>query len=184
MKEKIVVIGGGGHAKVLISILKKLNQYNIVGFTDINRKESILGINCIGPDSILQELFSKGVKNAAIGIGQLKSEELRVHIYSSLTKIGFVLPVIISPKAVINEEVEIKEGTVVMDGAIINSSTRIGKCCIINTNSSIDHDRTIDSFTHIAPGVTLSGNVTVGKEVLIGTGAKIIQCVTLGDIKL
>ena len=74
IKNKIVVIGGGGHAKVVISILKKLGNYKVVGYTDIDNKGEILGVDYLGNDEILEKLFlNKNIKNAAIGIGQIKN---------------------------------------------------------------------------------------------------------------
>jgi UDP-perosamine 4-acetyltransferase len=175
MKDKIVVIGGGGHAKVIISILKKLNHYDIVGYTDPENKGEILGILYLGNDDRLNSLFSDGVINAVIGLGQIKSAALRRKVVDMCKSIGFNLPGIISPDAIINEDVRIGNGTVVMDGVTINSGSTIGECSILNTNASIDHDCVIGDFTHIAPGVTLSGEVVIRDEVLVGTGANIIQ---------
>lgn len=95
--------------------------------------------------------------------------------------IGFVLPGIISPNTIINEDVSIGNGTMVMYGVTINSGSSIGEYSIVNTNASIDHDCSIGDFTHIAPGVTLSGEVKVGNDVLIGTGANVIHQINIPD---
>ncbi len=173
--DKIVVIGGGGHAKVVISILKKINTYEIVGYTDVKNIGEILGVKYIGNDSILKNLYKNGIKNAVLGLGFIKSNKARKNVLEEINNIDFHYPAIISNNAVINEDVTIGMGTVIMDGVIINSGTKIGKFCIINTRSSIDHDCIIKNHTHIAPGVTLSGGVEIGNNVLIGTGANIIQ---------
>lgn len=184
MKEKIVVIGGGGHAKVVISILKKLNAYEIVGFTELEKKTSILGVEYLGTDEILQDLFYDGIKNAVIGLGQIKTSEIRRKIVKIAEEIGFKFPSILSPDSIVNEEVKIGAGTIVMDGVIINSGTEIGNFSIINTNCSIDHDCNIGDFTHIAPGVTLSGEVKIGNNVLVGTGANVIQQIFITDLSI
>jgi len=181
MKEKIVVIGGGGHAKVIISILKKLNNYEIVGYTDIESKGEILGISYLGNDDRLNSIYSDGVINAVIGLGQIKSAALRRKLADRCKSIGFYFPAIVSTNTIINEEVSIGSGTVVMDGVIINSGSSIGEFSIVNTNASIDHDCSIGDFTHIAPGVTLSGDVNIGNDVLIGTGSNIIQQIIISD---
>lgn len=181
MKDKILVIGGGGHAKVIISILKKLNSFEIVGYTDPENKGEILGIPYLGNDEILNSLYNQGFKNAVIGLGQIKSAALRRKVVGMCKSIGFNLPAIISPNAIINEDVNIANGTVVMDSVIINSGSTIGECSIVNTNASIDHDCIIGDFTHIAPGVTLSGEVKIGNDVLIGTGSNIIQQINITD---
>lgn len=178
---KIIIIGGGGHAKVIISILKKIIDYEIVGYTDIGNKGEILGIKYLGNDKILEELFlNNNIKNAAIGIGQIKNVKSREKTIEKLIKIGFEFPVIISPDSVINEDVKIGQGTVVMDGVIINSGSFIGDFSIINTKVSIDHDCKIGDYVHIAPGVTISGGVKIGSDTLIGAGATIIQYKEIG----
>lgn len=181
MKDKIVVIGGGGNAKVIISILKKINEYEIIGYTDVENKGKILGVVYLGNDDSLNSLYNNGIKNGVIGLGQIKSSAMRRRIVDMCKKIGFNFPTIISPNSLINEEVIIGNGTVVMDGVIINSGSKIGKYSIINTNASIDHDCSIGDFTHIAPGVTLSGEVTIGDNILVGTGASVIHQIKIPD---
>lgn len=179
--ERIIVVGGGGHAKVVISLLKKMNKFIIIGYTDKFNKGGLLGIEYLGNDEELARYFKEGVTNIAIGIGQIKSSVLRREIVNYAKKIGFNFPSIISTTAIINEDVEIGYGTVIMDGVIINSGTRLGDFSIINTNSSIDHDCILGNYVHIAPGVTLSGEVKIGDNVLIGTGANSIQSISIND---
>ncbi|GJQ61514.1 MAG: acyltransferase [Melioribacteraceae bacterium] len=179
MKEKIVVIGGGGHAKVITSMIKRAGIFEPVGFTDPEEKPQLLGIPYLGTDDKLPELFACGVRHAVIGLGQIKSSRIRRKLVQMADDIGFELPEIIAPGAIINEEVSIGRGTVVMDGVVINSGTTIGEFSIFNTNASVDHDCEIGSFTHIAPGVTFSGSVIAGDDVLIGTGASVIQELTI-----
>ncbi|MCD4819047.1 MAG: NeuD/PglB/VioB family sugar acetyltransferase [Candidatus Cloacimonetes bacterium] len=172
MKD-IIVIGGGGHGKVLISILKKIENYNIVGYVDFENRGNILGVSYYGTDEKLLSLKDKPL--LALGIGQIKNIAIRKKIVDKFFNNAFSFETIISPNAIINEEVELGEGTVVMDGVVINSGTNIGKYSIVNTNSSVDHDCKIGDFVHIAPGCTLSGEVKLEQNVLVGTGAKIIQ---------
>jgi len=181
MKEKIVIVGGGGHAKVIISIMKKLNNYDIVGYTDPLNNGEILGVPYLGNDDRLNSIFRDSVNNAVIGLGQIKSAEHRRKLVDISKSIGFNFPAIVSSDSKINEDVIFADGIVIMDGVVINSGTSIGEFSIINTNSSIDHDCKIGSFTHIAPGVTLSGEVTIGDNVLIGTGASVIHQIKIPD---
>ncbi len=176
MKKTIVVIGGGGHAKVLISVLKKMKEYRIVGYTDIIDKGEILGIGYLGDDFVLGRLASKDrAEYAALGIGKTEKPDCRKRMLSGLEKLGFQLPAIISPEAVVNENVVIGEASVVFDGVVVNSGSRIGGAVILNSNSTIEHDCTIGAFTHIAPGVTLSGEVEIGENSFVGAGSTIIH---------
>jgi sugar O-acyltransferase (sialic acid O-acetyltransferase NeuD family) len=177
MKE-IIIIGGGGHAKVVISILKKIGKYKIIGYTDIKNQGPILGIEYIGTD---EEIINYNVSMAVIGIGVLENFKIRYEIINNYIKKRFLFPSIISPYAVVNEGVSIGEGTVLMDGAIVNSGTSIGNFSIINTRSSVDHDCRIGDFVHIAPGVTLSGGVQIGNSSLIGIGSTVVQYKTIAE---
>lgn len=181
-EASIIVVGGGGHAKVIVSILKKINRFRILGYTDKEDRGYLLGIPYLGNDSKLPSLKAQYKQCAAvIGIGYLGEGDVREKLIDDLRGLGFSFPAIISPTAVVNEEVVIGEGTVIMDGVVINSGSRIGRYVIINTRASIDHDCEIGDFTHIAPGVTLSGGVKVGVRSIVGVGATAVQSTTIGD---
>jgi sugar O-acyltransferase (sialic acid O-acetyltransferase NeuD family) len=176
---RIVVIGGGGHAKVVISVLKK-SGYDIFGYTDPEDKGDILGIQYLGNDDILSGLRGSHPECvAAIGLGKIDASGLRLTLLDKIASLGFEFPVMVSPCAVVNEEVLIGEGTVVFDGVVVNSGSEIGRACILNTNSTVEHDCRLGDNVHIAPGVTLSGGVTIGHNTMIGTGATIIHSVSI-----
>ena len=180
--DRILVIGGGGHAKVVISVLKK-SAYNIIGYTDRHDNGVILGVPYIGDDSILQMFIKKYGEHfkAIIGIGKMDVSSRRIILQNNLGALGFDFPAIVSPQAVVNEDVKLGSGTVVFDGVVINSGTEIGIACIINTNSTVEHDCHIGENVHIAPGATLSGGITIGNNCMIGTGVNIIQSINICD---
>jgi sugar O-acyltransferase (sialic acid O-acetyltransferase NeuD family) len=180
--EKIVLIGAGGHCKVIIDIIKSRNEFEIVGITDEKQKiNNVLDVPIIGSDEILYQIFNSGVQYAFISIGALNNINLRNLIYDKLEKIGFKIPVLIHKNATVSEYSEIKDGTCVMPGAIINAGSCIGKNCIINTGCVIDHDCNIGNNTHISPNVTIAGNVNIGNNTHIGIGSSIIQGLSLGS---
>jgi sugar O-acyltransferase (sialic acid O-acetyltransferase NeuD family) len=175
-KEDIVLIGGGGHAKVVLSILRKLDRYVIKGFTDPRRSESLLGLPYLGSDEQLQRLVAESPRmNAAFAVGQIGLGKARQQIYQRLSDVAFRRPAIISPNAVVNEEVAIGDAVVVMDGAVINPGATVGIGVIVNTHSTVEHDVTLGDWVHVAPGATISGGVTVGSRSMIGAGATIIE---------
>lgn len=180
--ERIVLIGGGGHAKVVINAIREAKNFEIYGIIDpaLKRGESVLDVEVKGADDILPQILRKGVRCAFISVGSIGNCEPRKRIYDNLKKLGLQLPVVIHPKAVVASDVELGGGTFVAAGAIINPGTRIGKNVIVNTASSIDHDCVIGDFVHIAPGATLSGGVKVGEETHIGTGASLVQYINIG----
>ncbi|MBU2265992.1 MAG: acetyltransferase, partial [Candidatus Omnitrophica bacterium] len=105
---------------------------------------------------------------------------IRGKIYKQLKEIGFNLPTIVHPAAVIAKECSLDEGVFIGTGAVVNPGTRVGKNAIINTLSSVDHDCQIAELVHIAPGVTLSGGVTIGKFSHIGVGTVVNQGINVG----
>lgn len=180
MKEKVVLIGAGGHAKVIIDILNQNGNYEIIGCLDKSYREKgkILGCDVIGDDSMIPKLYSRGIKKAFVALGDNK---LRHRISKNLISRGFSLVNAISEKSYIARSVRLGSGIAVMAGAVINPDTIIGDNVIINTNVSIDHDCNIGESCHIAPGANLSGNVSIGVGTFLGTGCKVRDKINIGE---
>ena len=174
-----VVIGGGGHAKVLISVLLK-SGYDVIGYTDRKDNGAVLGVPRLGTDDALASVLDRvpGCA-AAIGLGKIEVASPRLTILRRLEELGFALPSIVSRDAVCNLEVELGAGTMLFDGVVVNSGTRTGEACILNTNCTVEHDCVLGADVHIAPGATLSGGVRVGDGCMIGAGASVIQGVRI-----
>jgi sugar O-acyltransferase (sialic acid O-acetyltransferase NeuD family) len=180
--RNIIVIGGGGHAKVVVSLLKKTKRFCILGYTDLHDRGPLLGIPYLGNDDAVSGLLRKNQRPAAaLGIGSILATEVRKRLFEKYEAFGLTFPAIVSPDAVVNESVDIGAGTVVADGVIVNSGTRIGRGVILNTHCSVDHDCDIRDFAHLAPGVTVSGGVRVGAYCLVGTGVNIIHGISIAD---
>jgi sugar O-acyltransferase (sialic acid O-acetyltransferase NeuD family) len=173
--EKIIIIGGGGHAKVLISVIKKSLLFEVIGYVDIIDQGKILMAEYLGDDRSLKNLSSSGIVNAALGIGQVNVTPKRFEIINKLKEYGFIYPVIISKNAIVNEAVFIEEGTQIFDGVVINSGSKIGKFSIINTKSTVEHDCKIGNYCHIATGAVLSGGVEVDDYTMIGSNSVVVQ---------
>lgn len=179
--REIVVIGGGGHAKVLTSVLKKCD-YRILGYTDLRDRGSVLGVPYLGDDSALAGLVEIHDRCQAImGVGKIDASAERIGLQERISGLGFAFPVVISPRAAVNEEVELGPGTVVFDGVVVNSGTVTGECCILNTNCTVEHDCRLGHNVHVAPGAVLSGGVTIGAHTMVGAGALVIQNVTIAS---
>lgn len=181
MKQKIIVLGAGGHAKVVIDAINKSGNYKIAGLV-LNDKiiNEHYGIKVIGADSDLEHLFKHVCKNAIVAVGSIGNPSVRINLAMKLKKIGFRLPSIIHPSAIIAGGVEIKDGTFIAAGSIIGPDSRIGENVIVNSGSSIDHDCIVDDFAHIAPGVFVSGGVHIEERVHIGIGSCIRENVKVG----
>ncbi|HBL22508.1 MAG TPA: hexapeptide transferase [Deltaproteobacteria bacterium] len=180
--KKLVLVGGGGHAKVLAGELMRLGEYGLLGYTALHDAGPLLGLPFLGGDEILAGIIrSHPGCAAALGIGTVNTSEFRKAVFLSLRDQGFEFPAIISPHAVVGEETALGDATVVFAGAVVNPGVRFGRGVIVNTNASVDHDGQIGDFVHIAPGATLSGGVSVGDFSFIGTGASLIQGVRIGS---
>ena len=180
MKQKlnsIVIIGTGGHATSVLSVAISAG-YTIKCFVDKNKKYlSFLGFNIINE---ISELESFGVYNFAIAIGDNSSRE---RIYTQLKKSysNLNFPSLIHPAASICSFSSLGEGTVVMPKSVIGSKTKIGKFCLINTGSIIDHDCIMSDFCSLAPAAVTGGNVKIGMRSAISIGAVIKHGITIGN---
>ena len=168
------LFGSGGHSKVLIDIAQA-SQTEIAALFDDNSKLwgtdfhslPVLG----GKDKI--DLNSQIF--ISIGANHIR-RKIALHFQGQ----GHSFFSLLHPSAQISPSADIAEGTCVMPGAIINADVRIGAHCIINTAATVDHDCVIEDFVHIAPGVNLCGNISIGEGSIIGVGASIIPGIKIG----
>lgn len=172
MKEKILLIGGGGHCKSVIDVIEQEDRYEIAGIVD--KKElmgkDVLGYKIIGCDEDLSSLRDK-YDNAVITIGHVKSNEARVKLFKALKELGFQMPSIISPLAYVSKHSEVAEGSIVMHHALVNSNAKIGKNCIINSKALIEHDCVVEDNCHISTAAIINGGVVVKENSFIGSNA-------------
>ena len=167
--HRLIIIGAGGHAKSCIDVIECEKKYKILGLVDKNKIKKLGAYKILANDSSLDKIKILS-KNAFIGIGQIKSANLRKKMFLKLKKIGFNLPVIKSPHSYISKNSSIGEGTIIMHGAYIGPNVKIGKNCIINNYSHLEHDCQIGDNSHISTRVVLNGSVIVGNETFIGSG--------------
>lgn len=173
--KKIVLIGFGGHAKSIIDSIESSQEYEIVGYVDIEDKGEYRGYVWLGTDENLRQIYERGIKYACISIGYMGEGNLRDDLYSKARALGFDFPAIVDPRAIIAKDVTIEEGVYVAKGAIINSGSYIGKLDIINSGALVEHENIIGDFTHIAVRAVLCGNVVIGDHCMIGASATVIQ---------
>ena len=142
--------------------------------------KGILNYKILGNDSNLKKIFKK-YKYAIIGFGQIKSSKLREKCFKNLKKIGYKLPSIISKNCYFSKNSNIGEGSIVMHGVVVNAFSSIGVNCILNTNSTIEHDVVIGNNCHIAGGAVVNGGVRIGNGTFVGSGAVIKQGIKIGN---
>lgn len=182
MTKPIIVIGAGGHAKVVIDTLKQCGMETL-GAVDADAAkhgQSILGMKILGNDEVIANYQSDAVL-LANGIGSTSNTIQRQEIYTRFKNQGYSFVTVVHPSSILSKDVEVGEGSQVMAGTVLQAGIRIGENCIINTRASIDHDCRIGDHVHIAPGAVLSGSVTVEHGAHVGTGASIIHEITIGE---
>lgn len=169
MKKTLVVIGAGGHGKVIADIAFKTGYKNVLFLDDNFGGKECAGCAVAGKT----DAFLNYIKHDFfVAVGNAK---VREKFINNLKKNHCKIVKLIHPDAVISRRVKIGAGTAVMAGVVINSDADIGEGCIINTSSSVDHDCRISDYVHIAVGAHLAGNVGVGRSTWIGAGTTVIN---------
>lgn len=181
VEDRYIVLGAGGHAKIVLDILKKQGKF-IYGLTDasIPKGETCMGYPVIGDDTELPFLLKKGICNAVMGIGHVGYPKVRNSVYKKTLEIGFSFPNLIHPTAVIADTVEMGEGSLFAAQCVVNADAKIGTLCIVNTLAVIEHEVNIGDGVHIAPHATVLGQASVGQNSFIGAGSIVLQGVHVG----
>jgi UDP-perosamine 4-acetyltransferase len=169
MMERVVVIGGGGHAKVVIDVLKAAG-WQVAGYTDPAPAAGgrIADVPCLGDDAALADLHAAGIPWAIVALGD---NALRARMAERALALGFALARAVHPSAQISPSARLGAGVAVMPGAVVNAGSVLGDNTILNTSATVDHDCAVGRSVHIAPGAHLAGYVTVEDEALVGVGS-------------
>jgi sugar O-acyltransferase (sialic acid O-acetyltransferase NeuD family) len=182
MRKKILVVGGGGHAKVLIDCILSTREFEIVGVIDPNlpKESELCNLPVLGGDELLESFRGKDVC-CAIGVGMIKATFNRKDLFEKITRQGFSCPTLQHSSALKSQGVSLSSGVQIMTGTILQPGSKVLENTIINTGAILEHDCAIGSHAHIASGAVLGGNVTVGECSHIGLGAKILPGIKVGD---
>ncbi|MFJ8257659.1 acetyltransferase [Peribacillus asahii] len=179
MNKSVILVGNGGHAAVLTDILLQQNR-SIIGFTAPENQENRFGIPYLGTDEVIDSYNHTEIE-LVLGLGTTHVSHMRAKIFNKFKEKGYMFSSVIHRSAVISPYSNLGEGVQIMAGNVTEAFVEIADNTIINTSSSINHDCRIGKHCHIAPGTTLSGNVTVGDFTHIGTGSTVIQNVQIGS---
>ena len=165
---KAVVLGDGGHAKVVREILQ------------LDPGVEVCRYLAAGEDDVLPALINDGVTHALIAVGSTSSTAARRALFDRVTALGFKMLTATHPSAVISPSASIGPGTAIMAGVVVNAAARIGANVILNTASIIEHDVIVGDHCHIAPGAIVGGGVTIGAGSHVGIGAVVRQGQRIG----
>lgn len=177
-QTRLVVLGAGGHAKVVLEILRE-GGADVIGLLDHDTTpRRVLGVEVIGDDGRLGELRDAGVCRAFVAVGD---NRLRAELARKVQAAGYVLANAISPGAKVSASVQLGHGIAVMGGAVINAEAQLADLAILNTGAILDHDVSLGEAAHVGPGCALAGGVRVGARVFLGVGVSVIPRATIGD---
>ena len=169
MKKKIVLIGGGGHARSVLSLLKKNNlSKSLLGYTDL--KKSQLPIKYLGDDKKIFSLKKEKIK-LVLGVGI--NLMLRKKILDRFKNFEFLS--IKDESSIILDNCDIGEGSLIYPNVSIGPNVKIGKFCVIHNSVVIEHDASISNNSYIGPGAVICGNVKIENNVLLGANSTMVQ---------
>jgi UDP-perosamine 4-acetyltransferase len=175
-----LIIGAGGHGKVVLDILSAGRKYMPIGFLDADPAlvgTTVAGLGVLGSVNLLTKLRQQKVRCVVVAIGDSRS---RMSYAQAALDHGFELVNAIHPDSYIAPTAQLGRNVVVAAGAVVATEARVGNSCIINTHAVVEHECEIGDGVHICPGALLAGRVKVGESTFVGLGAKVIQCLSIG----
>lgn len=181
--RRCVILGGGGHARVLIDCLRASNEAVPVAIVDADRSlwdKTILGVKVVGGDEKLEEMRDQGVSHFVVGLGGTKDNGPRRTLFERAMELGFRPVSVRHPSAICSPSAEIGAGSVLYPRSVVNACVKIGRNVIVNTGAIVEHDCIVGDHAHISTGAVLCGAVTVGDMTHIGAGAVVRQNQKIG----
>jgi sugar O-acyltransferase (sialic acid O-acetyltransferase NeuD family) len=175
-----VIIGAGGHGRVVLDIFRQANQTDPVGFIDANPEllgSRIDGVEVIAPATAIPSLAARGIDSAIVAIGDNSTRNMYVQ---TLRAHGLRLVNAIHPKSNVADTSWLGQNVVIAAGALVCAHCRIADSVILNTGCIVDHESSVGRAAHICPGARLAGRVMVDDFAFVGIGATIIQCLSVG----
>lgn len=177
---KVVLIGAGGHARVVLDAARKMPMVEVVGLV-ANERGSVDGVEILGDDRVLPSLAAGGVSHAVVAVGSVGLAERRIALFDRVLGVGLTPLTVVHPSAVVSPTALVGPGSVVLAGAILNAGARIGRNCIVNSGAIVEHDCAIADHVHISPGAVLGGAVVVARGAHVGIGATVLQGRGIGE---
>lgn len=173
MPRDLIVVGAGGHAKVVVATARAAGFQVTAVVDDATERwgTTVLGIAVSGPTATA---LGDPDAEVVLAIGDNAARRR----LAAAARCRFAA--IVHPSAVVDPTVRVGAGSVVFAGAVIQPDTVIGRHAIVNTGASIDHDCVLGEAVHVAPGARLAGSVALGDEVFIGIGAVVIPGIAIG----
>lgn len=181
MSAPLIIVGAGGHAKVLVAALQAQGAriLGLIDRADSTHGSTVLGLKVLGGEEIVFG-YAAGAIELVNGVGSVRTVDVRRQVFERLKQRGYRFANVVHPSVVAAADAQLGEGAELMAGVVLQPGVVLGANTLVNTGAVIDHDCTIGAHTHVAPGAVLSGGVRVGDEAHIGTGAVVIQGIEIG----
>jgi sugar O-acyltransferase (sialic acid O-acetyltransferase NeuD family) len=179
---RLLVVGAGGHARVVLDAFRRAGVHEIVGLLDNKSQQGDRhGFRILGsPEDIARIVEQFGITAMFIAIGDNWSRAVATTaMTSAVATLG--LPSVAHPSAVIADDVEVGGGSALLAGSVVGPGTHIGRGVIVNTNASVDHECILYEYSSVSPGATLAGGVQVGRYSVVGLGACVIEHCRIGE---
>ena len=181
MAGKVLIIGAGGHGKVVADVLRA-NGVEPAGFVDADESlwgRSVLGVPVLGGMMRLEKIARQaGATTATLGIGD---NRVRLEHAAEVVRAGLALAPAVHPSAVVSPSATLGSGVVVCAGAVVCVEAVVGDFAVVNTNATVDHECRVGEAAHVCPAAALAGRVSVGRGAFVGIGASVIQCRSVGE---
>jgi len=180
----VIGLGAGGHAKVVIEILRLDHRYQLIGLLDSKPElagQTVLDLPILGDDTHLSHLIDEGVRYFFVGLGSTGNVTPRRRLYELARSYEMEPVSAVHPQAIISPSAAIGEGVTIMAQAVINACASLGANVIINTGAIVEHDCILADHVHVATGARLTSTIRVGTGAHIGAGATVKQGVTIGE---
>ena len=177
----VVIIGAGGHGKVVLDVLRAAGVHRPIGFLDADpavANTAVAGLPVLGQINLLPKLRQQKIRHAIVAIGDNRSRQSYI---KSLREHGFELASAVHPTAHVSPTAKVGQGAVVCPTAVVGTEAAIADGVIVNTGAIVDHECVVGECVHLAPGVLLAGRVSVGTGAFVGLGSRVIQCLTVGE---
>ena len=179
MRRQALVIGVGGHARVVLSLLAAEGRHSIAGLLDIGtprQGEAIMGVPVLGGTSRLHEFVGRSDVDVYLGIGDNAG---RRHWWRVVREFGLPTPSLLSPHAIIDPTARLGEASIVCARAFVGPQATIGDNVLLNTACITEHEVWVGSHSHLAPACTMAGRSRIGEGCFIGAGATVIDRISI-----
>lgn len=181
---RCVVLGAGGHARVLVDCLQSPGVADLVGVLDPDprlHRQKLLGIPILGGDDLLAGLAVDGVTHFVVGLGGVGNNGPRRRLFELGCSAGLDPMEVRHGSALVSRWAEVGVGCQFLPGSIVNASAILGCNVIVNSGAIVEHDCIVGDHVHIATGARLASSVKIGSSAHVGAGATVRQCIVIGE---